>query len=378
MALMTSTQSANQTTAPQKRLLKVLKGEAVDRPPVWFMRQAGRYLPEYRETRAKAGSFLNLCYDPELATEVTHQPLRRYDFDAAILFADILLVPHALGQHLEFVEGEGPKLDAIETTEQLAALKPERIHENLAPVYETVRRLAETLPPHVTLIGFAGAPWTVASYMVGGKGSAGLDGVRRWIYGHTDLFDALMDMLVDVTAAYLSAQVKAGAQVLQVFDSWAGGLPPEGFDAWCVEPMKKLVARLKETHPDVPIIGFPRASGALYERFVKAVPVDGVSLDTGIPLDYARTVLQPHTVVQGNLDPMVLVAGGSALDTHVRTRLDALGPDRYIFNLGHGIVPQTPPEHVAQVIAGLQSWASENADRVRERKIADKASISAA
>ncbi|MGF1453986.1 MAG: uroporphyrinogen decarboxylase [Alphaproteobacteria bacterium] len=364
---MTPTQAGNQTSAPEKRLLKVLKGEAVDRPPVWFMRQAGRYLPEYRETRAKAGSFLNLCYDPELATEVTHQPLRRYDFDAAILFADILLVPHALGQHLEFVEGEGPKLDPIETAEQLAALKPDRIHDHLDPVYETVRRLASTLPPHVTLIGFAGAPWTVASYMVGGKGSIGLDGVRRWIYGNRGLFDSLMDMLVDVTAAYLSAQVKAGAQVLQVFDSWAGGLPPEGFEDWCVRPMHKLVTRLKETHPDVPIIGFPRASGALYEHFVKAVPVDGVSLDTGVPLDYARDVLKPHTVVQGNLDPMVLVAGGEALDTHVRARLDALGPDRYIFNLGHGIVPQTPPEHVARVLSVLQAWAADRTPKASQK-----------
>ncbi len=344
-----------------KRLLKVLRNEPVDRPPVWFMRQAGRYLPEYRETRAKAGSFLDLCYSSDLAAEVTHQPLRRYDFDAAILFADILLVPHALGQHLEFVEGEGPKLDAIQDAQALAKLKPEQLHERLSPVYETVRQLAATLPPHVTLIGFSGAPWTVASYMIGGKGSAGLDGARAWAFANENLFRDLLNLLVDVTADYLCAQVAAGAEVLQIFDSWAGGLPPEAFKAWCITPMERLVAKIKANYPDMPIIGFPRGAGALYEDFVSQVPVNAVSLDTGVPLGYAQKVLQPRCVVQGNLDPMVLVSGGPRLESHVRARLDALGPDRYIFNLGHGIVPQTPPDHVAQTLAILKAWGEERA-----------------
>ncbi len=350
-------------TSHPKRLLKVLKGEPVDRPPIWLMRQAGRYLPEYRAVRAEAGSFLDLCYDPEKACEVTHQPLRRYPLDAAILFADILLLPQALGLKLEFLEGEGPKLEPVTDAASLARLTPEKLHEHLAPVYETVRRLKGSLDPSVTLIGFAGAPWTVATYMLGGKGPAGQDAARLWGYRHPDLFAELLDILAETTADYLSAQIEAGAEVVQIFDSWAGGVPDHAFRDWIIAPTKTIVDRLQERHPGVPVIGFPRAVGPFYAPFVRETGVAAVSLDTGLDPAWARDHLQTQVAVQGNLDPMALVAGGDALKSETMRLLDCFGHGRYIFNLGHGIVPQTPPEHVGALGTLLSEWAERKSER---------------
>ncbi len=349
------------TDPAQKRFIKALKGQVTDRPPIWLMRQAGRYLPEYRETRAKAGSFLDLCYNPELACEVTLQPLRRYDFDAAILFADILLLPHAMGQHLEFLEGEGPKFDPITDAETLAKLKPEDMHKGLEPVYETVRRLKAAIPPETALIGFAGAPWTVATYMLGGKGPAGHDAARVFAYRHPDLFATLMEILTEATADYLIAQVDAGAEAVQLFDSWAGGLPTSLFCAWVIAPAQRITTRINDAHPHIPVIGFPRAAGPLYEAYFQETRVHGVSLDTGLDPIWARDHLQKIGPVQGNLDPMALVAGGDALKREVAYILDCLGRAPYIFNLGHGIVPETPPEHVAELVSMVRSWNREAA-----------------
>ncbi len=349
-----------QATGPQasgKRLLSVLNGTIPDRPPVWFMRQAGRYLPEYRETRAEAGSFLDLCYNPKLAAEVTLQPLRRYDLDAAILFADILLLPDALGQSVRFAEGEGPCLEPLDGLEGVNRLDAGKVHEHMAPVYETVDRLSSALPSHVTLIGFAGAPWTVASYMVGGQGNSRLDAARLWAYRHEDAFDRLIGLLTLATGDYLLAQIKAGAEAVQIFDSWSGSLTEDGFRRWCLEPAKALTKRIKAEAPGVPVIGFPKGCGALYEDFVQETGVDGVSIDTGVAPQWARDRLQPHCAVQGNLDPMALVAGGALLREHVAERLEVLGHGRYIFNLGHGIVPHTPPEHLPIVIDAIKAWA---------------------
>lgn len=340
----------------EKPLLKALKGTYNGPPPLWLMRQAGRYLPEYRETRKQAGSFLELCYNSELAAEVTLQPLRRFKLEASIVFADILLLPHALGQNLQFLEGEGPKLDAIQDLDGLKALKPEKIHEGLSPVYETISRLKKELAPETTLFGFAGAPWTVALYMLGGKGSGGHEATRLWAYRNPDLFSALLDMLVDTTSSYLQAQVRAGADILQLFDSWAGGLPPSAFQAWCVEPTKRIVELVKAEYPDVPIVGFPRSSGPLARPYALQTGVDAVSLDTGMDPEWAAETLQPILPVQGNLDPMALVAGGDMLRQETLSILDRFKGGRHIFNLGHGIVPQTPPEHVAELRAIIDEW----------------------
>lgn len=341
----------------EKRLLKVLRGERTDRPPIWLMRQAGRYLPEYREVRQKARDFLDFCYSPDLATEVTHQPLRRYPLDAAILFADILLLPDALGQTVTFKEGIGPVLEPIRSAEAVDTLKRDRVHKHLEPVYETVRRLRASLDPHVTLIGFAGAPWTVATYMVGGRGSQTMDEMKTWVYGNEDAFARLMDILVESTTEYLSAQVDAGAEVLQLFDSWAGALSTNGLQRWCLEPTRRIVAALKEKHPSVPIIGFPRQVGPFALIYARESGVDAVGIDTGMDVVWARDALQPVKPVQGNLDPMALVAGGDALKRECETVLDALGSAPYIFNLGHGIVPQTPPEHVSQLMEIIEDWS---------------------
>ena len=331
-------------------LLRVLRGERLATPPVWLMRQAGRYLPEYRATRAQAQDFLNLCYTPDLAVEVTLQPIRRFGFDASILFSDILVVPHALGQGVRFEEGRGPVLDALTDGAAVAALDPDRAVPNLGPVFETVSRLRAELPPHVTLIGFAGAPWTVASYMIEGGTSKDHAKVRLFSYRHPEAFQALIDVLVEATVQYLDAQVKAGAQVLQLFDSWAGVLPEAGFHKWVVAPNKAIVGRLKALHPDVPIIGFPRGAGVLYGAYVARTGVDAVSLDTAVPLGWAGAELQTRVPVQGNLDPMALVAGGAALEAAVAAIRHAFAAGPHVFNLGHGIVPETPPEHVSRLI----------------------------
>lgn len=334
--------------------LAALSGATNATPPVWLMRQAGRYLPEYRETRKQAGSFLDLCYNPELAHRVTMQPIERFGFDAAILFSDILVIPDALGQKVSFVEGQGPVLEPLEDRQAILALKREGVLEHLAPVFETVSKIRLSLDSRTALIGFCGAPWTVATYMIGGRGSPDQAAARSMAYREPETFQILIDLLVDVSADYLLAQVNAGAQVLQVFDSWAGNLPEDEFMRWCVEANRKIVEKVRAVRDDIPIIGFPRGAGPLYRAFVSETGVNGVSCDTSLPLSFIRDELQPHVTVQGNLDPLLLVAGGEALDRRIDEICDCLGAGPFIFNLGHGIVPQTPPEHVARLVERIR------------------------
>lgn len=331
-------------------LLQALQGQQSDKPPIWLMRQAGRYLPEYRETRKEAGSFLDLCYNPALAHRVTMQPIERFGFDAAILFSDILVIPDALGQKVSFIEGQGPVLEPLEDRKAILALTREGFLGKLTPVFETVRMLRASLDEATALIGFCGAPWTVATYMIGGRGSPDQAAARSMAYRDPETFQILIDLLVEVSSEYLLAQVDAGAQVLQIFDSWAGNLPEDEFKRWCVEPNRKIVEKLRAARDDIPVIGFPRGAGPLYRMFVEATGVNGVSCDTSLPLAFIRDELQPHVTVQGNLDPLLLVAGGEALDRRVDEICRALSGGPFIFNLGHGIVPQTPPENVSRLV----------------------------
>jgi uroporphyrinogen decarboxylase len=343
-------------TQASKSLLRALKGEACTPPPVWLMRQAGRHLPEYRATRAKAKTFLDLCLTPDLAVEVTLQPIRRYGFDAAILFSDILVVPHALGQKVWFEEGVGPKLEPVRRVDDLGKLRGGDVHQPLAPVYETLRRLRAELPKETTLIGFAGAPWTVASYMVEGGSSKDHAVAKTWAYRAPEEFQKLIDLVVEATAAYLIAQVEAGAEVLQIFDSWAGVWPEDALRRWCLAPAQEIVRRVKAAHPDVPVILFPRGVGAMYETFASDSGADALSLDTTVPLGWARDRLQSQVAVQGNLDPLLLVAGGAALHDGAARILETLGRGPFIFNLGHGITPEAPTEHVAALVEQVRAW----------------------
>jgi len=327
-----------------KPLLRVLTGETLDRPPWWLMRQAGRYLPEYRAVRAKAGDFVTLCLTPALAAEVTLQPIRRFGMDAAILFSDILLVPRALGQRLSF-ENDGPKLEPVSDVASLGSGDMTM----LVPVAEAVRRVRSGLPDATALIGFAGAPWTVATYMVEGGSSRDFHRVKTWAYRDPVGFTALIERITVATLDFLSLQVEAGVEVLQLFESWAGVLSPVEFERWVIAPTKQLVATLKERFPLVPIIGFPRGAGLLYERYAAETGVDTVSLDTSVPAEFARDRLQPRGAVQGNLDPIALLVGGDAMRCSVQALRETLGGGPYIFNLGHGILPETPPEHVAEL-----------------------------
>ena len=350
-----------------KNLLRVLNGEALDVPPVWLMRQAGRYLPEYRAVRARAGNFLDLCYTPELAEEVTLQPIQRFGFDAAILFADILLVPHALGQRLRFVEGEGPRLDPIGDVAALGRLKPvDEIDEVLGPVYETVARLARSLPGEVALIGFAGAPWTVASYMVAGRGTPDQGPARAWMYRDPEGFSQLIDLITEATVHYLGRQIEAGAETVKLFDSWAGSLAPEMFARFAIEPTRKIVAALRARYPQVPVIGFPRGAGAMYPEFAAATGVAAVALDSAVPLGWARDTMSPSgqapgkagvapgVALQGNLDPMLMVTGGTALTQAAKDIVAAMRGVPHIFNLGHGITPDGDPAHVEQLLRAIR------------------------
>ena len=348
---------ASKTGVPSYRFLAPFQGKALSPPPVWLMRQAGRYLPEYRATRAVAGSFLDLCYNPHLAAEVTLQPIRRYGFDAAILFSDILVVPDALGQKVSFVEGEGPRLDPIRSEAGLSRLKPSETGAIYALICETVQRLRQDLPKETALIGFCGAPWTVATYMVGGQGSSDQAHTRAWAYRDPAGFQKLVDILVETSIEYLSGQVKAGANVLQIFDSWAGSLPDVEFARWVTAPTKRMVAELKRRHPEIPILGFPRGAGGLAGGFLKETGVDGISCDTAHPIADMKALQSSGKVVQGNLDPLLLVAGGPALDARVRELVAALGDKPFIFNLGHGIVPETPPDNVARLLDVLRKTA---------------------
>lgn len=336
--------------AAQKKLLRVLSGETVTPPPVWLMRQAGRYLPEYRALRAEAPNFLSFCFTPDMAVEATLQPIRRYGFDAAILFSDILVIPHALGQKVWFEEGHGPKLEALESPADLDRLSLEGLHEALAPVYETLGRLSRELPDETALIGFAGAPWTVASYMIEGGSSRDFAKGKSWAYGDPAGFSRLIDLLVDATAAYLIRQVEAGAEVLQLFDSWAGVWPEAALKRWCLEPAKEIVRRVRAACPDVPVILFPRGAGLLYADFARTCGAQGLSLDTTLPLDWAARNLQPYAALQGNLDPVLLACGGAGLGDAVRTIREGLGGGPMIFNLGHGILPHTDPNEVARML----------------------------
>jgi uroporphyrinogen decarboxylase len=342
---------------PSKRMLRALHGETLARPPVWLMRQAGRYLPEYRAVREQAKGFLELCFTPELAVEVTLQPIRRYGFDAAILFSDILVVPHALGQKVWFEEGYGPCLEALEHASDLDRLSRDGLHDVLAPVYETVRRLSRALPAETTLIGFAGAPWTVASYMLEGGSSKDFAAGKRWAYGSPQAMQRLIDLLVEATGDYLIAQIDAGAEAVQIFDSWAGVWPEPHLRRWCLEPTKALVARLARERPGVPVIVFPRGAGVLYQAYAEECGAAALGLDTTVPLGWARDVLQPKACLQGNLDPLQLVAGGDSLRRGVEQILQQLGRGPFVFNLGHGIVPETPLDHVAQMMEQIRAWS---------------------
>jgi uroporphyrinogen decarboxylase len=335
----------------KRRFLAPFHGKGLSPPPIWLMRQAGRYLPEYRATRAKAGGFLNLCYSPQLAAEVTLQPIRRYGFDAAILFSDILVVPDALGQNVRFLEGEGPKLESLRSAPELTRLDPSATGPKFSLVWETVARLRQDLPRETALIGFCGAPWTVATYMVGGQGSSDQAAARSFAYRDPAGFQQLIDILVGVSVEYLSGQVRGGADVLQIFDSWAGSLPENEFERWVLAPTQRMVQELKARHPAVPIIGFPRGAGAHAADFTSRTGVDGLGCDTAMPLQNMLALASAaNVVVQGNLDPLMLVVGGSAMDLQVRKILDAMRGQRFIFNLGHGIVPETPPENVARLV----------------------------
>jgi uroporphyrinogen decarboxylase len=337
-----------------KPLLRALARETLPRPPWWLMRQAGRYLPEYRAVRSKAHDFVELCLTPELAAELTLQPVRRYHMDGAILFSDILLVPHALGQRLTFREREGPILEPIENRAGIGRLYPRQVVPRLEPVFKTITRVAASLGPQTALIGFAGAPWTVATYMVEGGSSRDFRRVKGWAYRDVEGFDALIGILVESTINFLTGQIEAGAEVVQLFDTWAGVLPEPAFGRWVIEPTRAIVTALKQRFPDHPIIGFPRGAGLLYERYIRETGIDGIGLDPMVPAGYARDRLQPIATVQGNLDPILLITGGSFIETGVRDLRRLLGDGPFVFNLGHGVLPETPPENVealAQLLA---------------------------
>ena len=332
-----------------KPILNVLRGRAVEPRPVWLMRQAGRYLPEYRELRAKASDFLSLCFTPTLASEITLQPMRRFDFDGAILFADILVVPHALGQKVWFAEGEGPRLDPI-TGEGISRLKAGSVRSVLSPICETIDRVKSQLPKATALIGFAGAPWTVATYMIAGRGSEDSAAARLFAYNHPRDFLALLDVLVEATSEYLIAQIEAGAEVLQIFESWAGTIPAGKLNDYSLRPIERIIKGVHERTPSIPIIVFPRGTGANYPHYATETGATAISLDAHTSLASAAKTFPANTVLQGNLDPLALVAGGDALETAVEEiKLQTQGR-AHIFNLGHGVRPETPVEHVAQLL----------------------------
>jgi uroporphyrinogen decarboxylase len=337
----------------KKAMLRVLQGERVDPPPAWIMRQAGRYLPEYRELRTKAKDFLGFCYDPALATEAVLQPLRRFELDAAILFSDILVVPDGLGHKVWFVEGEGPRLDPLMSQEVWRFGAPEDLVTRLAPVYEVVDRLRTALSPDITLIGFAGGPWTVATYMIQGRGGD-KDHSRLTAYQRPDDVDALLAVLVEATALHLAAQCAAGADCLQIFESWAEDVPEALFERVILAPTKALVDRLRALGVTVPIIGFPRGAGALLSRYAHETGVNALGVDMQTPARAAQAAAPKGMALQGNLDPQLVVAGGAALETGVRAVVEAFKGSPHIFNLGHGITPQTPPEHLGALINTLK------------------------
>jgi uroporphyrinogen decarboxylase len=339
-----------------KPFLEVLSGRRQPVPPLWMMRQAGRYLPEYREVRAKAGGFLDLCFTPEFAVEVTLQPIRRFAFDAAIIFSDILVIPYALGRDVRFEVGEGPRLDPLDTPDKVGTLSSTGDFAKLEPVFEALRRVRRELDPKIALIGFCGAPWTVATYMVAGQGTPDQAPARMMAYRHPDAFAKIIDTIVENSIEYLLGQLKAGADVLQIFDTWAGVLPPREFQRWSVEPTKRIVEGVRKKVPDAKIIGFPRGAGALLPSYVEATKVDAVSIDWAAEPSLIRNKVQSRVAVQGNLDPLVLIAGGDALDRAVDDVLSNYAAGRLIFNLGHGIQPETPIAHVEQMVKRVRTY----------------------
>ena len=339
------------------RFLQPFAGQAISPPPIWLMRQAGRYLPEYRATRATAGSFLDLCYTPRLACEVTLQPIKRFGFDAAILFSDILVVPDALGQPVRFVEGEGPRLNQLKSLEDLERLSIAGADAKFHTVADSVALIRSRLASNTALIGFCGAPWTVATYMVGGQGSPDQAATRLMAYREPNLFFRLIDLLVEASQVYLELQIAAGADAVMIFDSWAGSLPDDEFARWVTAPTAKLVSGLRARHPGVPVIGFPRGAGVASIGYAKATGVQGIGCDTAMPLDLmAGALADQGIVVQGNLDPLLMIAGGEPMKRRARQILDAMAGKRFIFNLGHGITPEAPPEHVAELVELIRSY----------------------
>ncbi|MBK8173966.1 MAG: uroporphyrinogen decarboxylase [Rhodospirillales bacterium] len=339
-----------------KRLIQALRGQACARPPFWFMRQAGRYLPEYQQLRRQETDFLKFCYTPELAIEATMQPLRRFSPDAAILFSDILVIADALGSGVRFVEGQGPVLEPLRCEEDIARLTPERVEEHLAPVFETVRGITRALPADVALIGFAGAPWTVALYMIEGRGGTDGSRARQWAYRNPASFAKLIASLVDATIVYLDRQIDCGAEAIQLFDSWAGLLAAEEFMTWVAAPTAQIVEALSVRHPQVPIIGFPRGCGVLYADYAEMSGVDCVGCDSGVPVHWIHTQLQTRCAVQGNLDNQLLRVGGENLCAATDRILAALGEGPFVFNLGHGILPDTPPQHLELVVERILGY----------------------
>lgn len=337
-----------------KPLLRVLGGGREAIPPIWLMRQAGRYLPEYRALRAKAAGFLDLCFDAKQAAEITLQPIRRFGFDAAILFSDILVVPHALGQRVTFREGEGPQLDAIVDSSALKRLREEVDHVRLEPVYEAIAAVKRQLPVGVALLGFCGAPWTVATYMIAGAGTMDQLPARLFAYQHCEAFAKLIDILLEASTGYLIRQFEAGVDAVQIFDTWAGVLPGDEFRRWCIEPCSRIVAGVRKAVPGSRIIGFPRGAATELESYLDAVAVDAIGLDWTVELGFARDRVQTRRPVQGNLDPLALLAGGAALDRSIDAILDALSGGPFIFNLGHGVLPETPIAHVERLVARVR------------------------
>ncbi|HEV7256299.1 MAG TPA: uroporphyrinogen decarboxylase [Bosea sp. (in: a-proteobacteria)] len=342
-------------TQDEPAFLRALSGETLATPPIWMMRQAGRYLPEYRDIRAKAGSFLSLCYNPEWAAEVTLQPIRRFGFDAAILFSDILVVPQALGQKLWFVEGEGPRLEPVADHKRLGEIATQADPDLLAPVIETVRRVKASLPRETAFIGFCGAPWTVATYMVAGRGTPDQGPAKALFESDPALFQQIIDRIVEASIGYLCAQIEAGVDAVQIFDSWAGSLGPEDFERWCVHPTRRIVEGVRARHPLARIIGFPRGAGRLVPGYVRATGVDAVGLDSDMDRSFAREEIQSLVPIQGNLDPLVLRAGGRELERDVAAVRAAFGDGPFVFNLGHGILPDTPISHVERLLAAVRA-----------------------
>ena len=338
------------------KLLATLAGTRFPTPPVWLMRQAGRYLPEYRAVRATTRSFLEFCYTPDKAVEVTLQPIRRFGLDAAIIFSDILVIPDALGQKVWFEEGEGPKLEALTDPIQFGQLSRARIPEYLAPVYEAIRHTRAELPKDTALLGFAGAPFTLACYMIEGSGSRDFAKTKQWAFAHPQSFGLLIELLIEAVVDHLGHQATAGADAVQIFDSWAGILPEGELFRWSVEPMARIACALRERHPKTPVIVFPRGVGPATLMYRRPQEFSALSIDTGIGAHWAAKELQPHICVQGNLDPLMLVVGGRAMEEEATRILDKLGNGPFIFNLGHGVVPQTPPDHVARLVEIVRNW----------------------